>query len=83
MGSSADAAEILAHQWFSDIDLAALESLEISPPIVPSQDNYDTMQYFKTRRKFRETILTENQEHVIQQSDVDWRDFDSVNVAKN
>ena len=34
--------------WFADIDLRALENMEITPPIIPNQDGEDNMQYFKT-----------------------------------
>ena len=48
LGSLADAAEILAHPWFADLDLHALERLEIQPPIKPSQSDEENMQFFKT-----------------------------------
>ena len=48
LGSVSDATEILAHPWFADIDLRALESMEITPPIIPGQEGEDNMQYFKT-----------------------------------
>ena len=35
LGSNGDAAEILAHSWFSDLDLTALENFEIEAPIIP------------------------------------------------
>ena len=37
LGATNDAAEILAHEWFADIDIPALESLQISAPFLPSE----------------------------------------------
>ena len=35
MGANGDATEILAHPWFADLDLVALENFEITPPLLP------------------------------------------------
>ena len=35
LGASSDAAEILAHPWFADLDLTALENFELPAPIIP------------------------------------------------
>ena len=33
MGAHGDAAEILAHPWFADLDLVKLEALQLEPPL--------------------------------------------------
>ena len=35
LGASNDSAEILAHPWFADMDLTALENFELPAPIIP------------------------------------------------
>lgn len=35
LGASSDAAEILAHPWFADLDTTALENFELEAPIIP------------------------------------------------
>ena len=36
LGSQNDAQEILQHEWFSDIDITALEAMQLPAPIMPS-----------------------------------------------
>ena len=44
LGSENGAAEILSHPWFADLDLEALERLELDPPIRPREEqNQGTM----------------------------------------
>ena len=38
LGAENDAAEILEHPWFADIDMAALENFEIEPPFKPTEE---------------------------------------------
>ena len=40
LGAKQDAQEILAHPWFSDIDLERLKTLELNPPIYHRFDDY-------------------------------------------
>lgn len=37
LGAQNDAAEILAHPWFADLDIVALERFELPAPIIPNE----------------------------------------------
>lgn len=63
LGAESDAREILAHPWFADIDLRALENLDIPPPFLPGNQGGFNSQYFNTRSNLedlQETVLNRN-----------------------
>lgn len=59
LGSTNDAEEILAHPWFNDMDIGALESFQVPAPIIPTQTEgeFDT-QYFNVRSDPRDLVET-------------------------
>ena len=52
LGATNDAAEILAHPWFADLDLAALENFDLPAPFIPGgvgRGSEIATQYFEAR----------------------------------
>jgi serum/glucocorticoid-regulated kinase 2 len=52
LGATNDAAEILAHPWFADIDLVALQNFELPAPLIPGgvgRGSEVATQYFEAR----------------------------------
>lgn len=61
LGASGDAAEILAHPWFNDIDMTALENFELPAPFLPGGDSRGSevnTRYFEARTgALNETVI--------------------------
>jgi len=50
LGSVNDAADVLAHPFFKDIDIKALEAREIVPPFKPKIESKDMTKFFNTEK---------------------------------
>ena len=46
LGSKDDFVEILSHQYFSDLDVEALESRKVKPPFIPNFSNKDPTEFY-------------------------------------
>lgn len=82
LGASSDAAEILAHAWFADLDLQALENFELPAPIIPGgvgRGSEINTQYFDARtgaQALNESVIPKANMKIIKKHSEDFASFD-------
>ena len=78
LGSEGDAQEILAHPFFADIDMAALESFEIEPPFKPVDESGAGVNsnYFNiSKSNIQESIVPKSNLKLIKENQDQFDDF--------
>ena len=76
LGAENDAAEILEHPWFADIDMAALENLEIEPPFKPTEEGALNQAYFNiSKGAAAESLVPKANLKLIKENQKEFDDF--------
>ena len=82
MGANGDAAEILAHPWFADLDMTALQNFELEAPLIPGgvgRGSEVATQYFEARtgdKALNETVIPKANLKIIKKHTEDFLAFD-------
>lgn len=82
IGASNDAAEIIAHPWFADMDMTALENFELPAPIIPGgtgRGSEINTQYFDARtsaQELNESVIPKANMKIIKKHGDDFAAFD-------
>ena len=81
LGANGDAEEILAHPWFSDLDLTALQNFEIEAPIMPGGEGGTSevnTKYFDAKggQALNESFIPKANMKIIKKHNEDFAAFD-------
>mmetsp|Transcript_30795 Transcript_30795/g.27244 ORF Transcript_30795/g.27244 Transcript_30795/m.27244 type:complete len:161 (+) Transcript_30795:124-606(+) len=66
IGAIDDMEEILAHPWFSDLNIDDMLERKAIPPFIPEFEDAQDTKYFNTKMDFTSTVIPEEKKREVQ-----------------
>lgn len=80
-GTDGGVKEVLAHPWFSDIDVRQVEAMKIPPPLKPDiKDGQIDFKYFNLKQQTEvDSFMPAEKEAKVRDNQHKFKDFDTAN----
>ena len=76
LGAKGGVTEVLAHPFFADINVKALEEYEVNPPFMPDFEGTEFFNTVTSQAEMAETIISKDRVKVVKQSQSQFAGFD-------